>query len=155
MGAVNPLTRVCALLNRHAAQYLIVGAQAAILHGHIRTTEDVDILIPEDVQNHARVLAALSKLEDHAAAELTPQDLIENVIVKIADEVEVDVSTRAWKVSYADAIPTALHTTIEGVDVPYLDLATLIRSKDTYRDQDRVDVQLLREIARRQPKSGK
>ena len=154
MDAPNPLTRVCALLNGEAAQYLIVGAQAAILHGHIRTTEDVDILIPEDVENHARVIAALSQLEDHAAAELTPQDLVENVVVKIADEVEVDVSTRAWKVSYAAALPTALRTTIGGVEIPYLDLATLIASKDTYRDQDRVDVQLLREIARRRPVPG-
>jgi hypothetical protein len=55
-------------------------------------------------------------------------------------------------VSYAEAIPTALHTMIEGVDVPYLDLAMLIASKDTYRDQDQVDVQILREIARRHPK---
>ena len=154
MGDLNPLVKVCALLNRHGAEFLIVGAQAAILHGHIRTTEDVDILIPEDLDNHARVIAALSELEDHAAAELRPQDLVENVVVKIADEVEVDVSTRAWKVSYADAIPTALRTLIDGIEVPYLDISTLIDSKDTYRDQDRVDVQILREIARRHPKSN-
>jgi hypothetical protein len=151
MSEPSPLLHVCRLLNAHGAQYLIVGARAAILHGLDRTTQDVDILIPENVENHARVIAALSELEDHAAAELTPQDLVENVVVKIADEVEVDVSTRAWKVSYADAIGTALRATIEGVEVPYLDLATLITSKDTYRDQDRVDVQFLREIARRHP----
>jgi hypothetical protein len=147
-----PLPKVCRLLNEHGAQYLIVGAQASILHGYVRDTHDVDILIPEDSENHARVIAALSELEDHAAAELTPQDLIDNVVVKIADEVEVDLSTRAWKVSYADAIPTALRTTIEGVEIPYVDLHTLIASKDTLRDQDRVDVQILREIARRNPK---
>jgi len=152
MDAANPLTRVCALLNRHQAQYIVVGAQAAILHGHVRTTEDVDILIPEDEANHARVIAALSELEDHAAAELTPQDLVDNVVVKIADEVEVDVSTRAWKVSFADAAPTALCATFEGVEVRYLDLATLIASKHTYREQDQADVQILREIARRSPK---
>jgi hypothetical protein len=151
MSEPSPLLHVCRLLNEHGAHYLIVGARAAILHGLDRTTQDVDILIPEDLENHARVLAALSELEDHAAAELVPQDLVENVVVKIADEVEVDVSTRAWKVSYADAIGTALRTTIEGVEVPYLDIATLIASKDTYRDQDRVDVQILREIARRHP----
>jgi hypothetical protein len=147
-----PLPKVCRLLNEHGAQYLVVGAQASILHGYVRDTHDVDILIPEDTENHARVIAALSELEDHAAAELTPQDLAENVVVKIADEVEVDVSTRAWKVSYADAFPTALHTIIDGVEIPYLDLPSLIASKDTYRDQDQVDVQILREIARRQPK---
>lgn len=146
-----PLPKVCRLLNEHGAQYLIVGAQASILHGYVRDTHDVDILIPENLENHARVIAALSELEDHAAAELTPQDLVENVVVQIADEVQVDVSTRAWTVTYGDAIGTALRATIEGVEVPYLDIATLIASKETYRDQDRVDVQILREIARRHP----
>jgi hypothetical protein len=37
----------------------------------VRATADVDILIPEDLKNHARVIAALSELEDRAAAELT------------------------------------------------------------------------------------
>jgi hypothetical protein len=109
---------------------------------------DVDILIPEDLENHARVIAALSELEDHAAAELTPQDLVENVVVKIADEVEVDVSTRAWRVTYADAIGTSLKATIEGVKIPYVDLQTLIKSKNTQREQDKVDVQRLRSLSR-------
>jgi hypothetical protein len=149
-----PLPKVCRLLNEHGAKYLIIGAQALILHGYVRTTHDVDILIPEDPENHVRVLAALSELEDHAAAELTPQDLIDNVVVEIADEVHVDVSTRAWKVRYIDAIGTALRETIEGVEIPYLDIATLIASKDTYREQDRVDIEILREIARRHPPRG-
>src|SRR6266550_2321054 len=99
MSEQAPLLRVCSLLNDHGAKYLIVGARACWLHGYVRATMDVDILIPEDLENHMRVIAALSELEDHAAAELTPQDLVENLVVKIADEVEVDVSTRAWKVS--------------------------------------------------------
>src|SRR6266536_1311069 len=121
-----PLLRVCSLLNSHGARYLIVGARACWLHGYVRATMDVDILIPENLENHARILGALSELEDRAAAELTPHDLVENIVVKIADEVEVDVSTRAWTVSYADAIVTALKITIKGVEVPYVDLQTLI-----------------------------
>ena len=78
---------------------------------------DVDILVPENLQNHGRVIAALSELEDQAAAELTAQDLVQNIVVKIADDVEVDVSTRAWTVSYAHAIGTALKTTIGGVEI--------------------------------------
>jgi hypothetical protein len=100
------------------------------------------------VENHARAIAALSELEDRAAAELTPQDLIENVVIKIADEVEVDVSTRAWPVSYADAIGTSLKATIEDVEVPYVDLQTLIKSKSTERDQDKVDVKRLLSLSR-------
>jgi uncharacterized protein (DUF1330 family) len=149
MAVQDPLLRVCGLLNRHGARYLIAGAQACILHGLVRTTEDVDILIEATEENAARVIAALSELEDHAAAELTPRELLENVAVKVADEVEVDVSTHAWKVSYVDAAPTSRETTIDGVCIPYLSLDWLIASKETYRDQDRVDRARLLELRQR------
>jgi hypothetical protein len=138
-----PLLRVCSLLNQYNVRYLVVGARACWLHGYVRATIDVDILVPEDLENHGRIIAALSELEDQAAAELTPQDFVENIVVKIADEVEVDVSTRAWTVSYADAIGTSLKTAIQDVEIPYVDLKTLIASKRTQRGQDQVDVQHL------------
>src|SRR5204863_2857363 len=132
------------LLNEEGAHYLIAGAQACILHGVIRTTEDVDILIEATEENCRKVLAALSRLEDGAAKELAPQDLLENVVVKIADEVEVDVSTHAWKVSYQDAIGSALEIIIEGTKVPYLGFDSLIASKETYREKDALDIMRLR-----------
>ena len=99
MPVLPPLLLVCSLLNETGAKYLVIGGHACILHGLVRTTEDVDIVIEESEGNCELVLAALSRMADGAAAELTPRDLLENVVVKIADEVEVDVSTRAWKVS--------------------------------------------------------
>src|SRR5215213_539027 len=97
MTAPAPLLRVCQLLNDAGAKYLICGAHACILHGLVRTTEDVDILIEATEENCQRGIGALGKLEDGAARDLTPKDILENVVVKIADEVEVDVSTHAWK----------------------------------------------------------
>jgi hypothetical protein len=143
------LLRVCQLLNGTGTRYLVIGGQACILHGLVRTTEDVDILIPEDEANCHRVIEALSLMEDGAAKELTPQDLLENVVVKIADEVEVDVSTRAWKVTFADAEPQACQVEIEGVVVPFLGLDALIASKETYREQDAADRLRLMELRRR------
>ncbi len=35
--------------------------------------------------------------------------------IKVADEVEVDVSTRAWNVTFEDAFPGKLVTNVEGV----------------------------------------
>ena len=148
-----PLLRVCALLNSEKAHYLVAGARACILHGMVRTTEDVDILIEPTEENCRKVLAALAKLEDGWAAQLTPRDLLENVVVKIADEVEVDVSTHAWKISYADAIGSACHTEISGVRVPFLGLDALIASKETYREKDQADLLLLRELKARNRKS--
>lgn len=150
MPPLPPLLRVCQLLNAAGARYLIAGAQACILHGLVRTTEDVDILVEPSIENCQRVINGLSRLEDGAAAELTPQDILENVVVKVADEVEVDISTQAWKVSYADAIATAEEVEIEGVRIPFLSLDSLIASKETYREQDAWDRARLQELKRRQ-----
>jgi hypothetical protein len=134
-----PLVRVCRLLNEAGARYLVCGAQACILHGLVRTTEDVDILVEPIEDNLERVIRGLSGLQDGAARELTPRDLVENVVVKVADEVEVDVSTKAWKVAYADALPGARETVVDGVRIPFLGLDALIASKETYREQDACD----------------
>lgn len=55
------------------------------------------------------------------------------------DEVEVDVSTTAWKVTYSDAFPKARDVVIEGIRIPFLGLDDLIASKETYREQDAFD----------------
>lgn len=147
-----PLLRVCLLLNNAGAHYLVCGAQACILHGLVRTTEDVDILIQATEENCQRVIDALGRLEDGAARELTPRDILENVVVKVADEVEVDISTKAWKISYDDAIAKARETLIDGIKIPFLGLDDLIASKETYREQDAYDrarLLMLREQQRR------
>ena len=141
--STNPLLEVCRLLNEQEAEYLVVGAWAMILNGLIRATEDVDILIAENPSNYQKVIAALSRLPDKAAAELVPEDFVDNSFIKIADDIEVDVGIRAWSVTYAEAFPNAQRTTVDSVEIPYLSISDLIRSKQTHRDQDRVDLENL------------
>ena len=50
--------------------------------------------------------------------------------------------------TYAEAFPNAQTTTVKGVEIPYLSLPDLIRSKQTYRDQDRVDLENLRRLTK-------
>lgn len=143
--SLGSLLQVCSLLNKHGAHYLVIGGYACILHGLVRTTEDVDILIEENEENYLRVRDALAELSDHAAKELTVQDFVDNLVLKVADVVEVDVSRRAWKVDYASAVRDAKRRTIEGIEVPFLDIPNLILSKETYREKDLADrVQLER-----------
>lgn len=151
MAETDPLLRVCSLLNAHSAKYLVIGGHACILHGLVRTTEDVDILVEDSDENLKKVIAALSEMKGGAAKELTPRDLLENVVVKIADEVEVDVSRSAWRISFNDAIDSALHVEIDGVDVPYVDLKTLIATKETPRERDRADIVGLKRLLQQNP----
>jgi hypothetical protein len=138
------LLRVCRLLNEDGADYLVVGGFAMALHGVPRFTFDLDILVADNDDNFSRVIGALSRLPEGAAQELKPIDLKENLVVKVIDEVEVDISRRAWVVTYEEASPNALSEVIDNVRVPYIGLNDLIRSKQTHRDKDRIDIQMLR-----------
>ena len=133
------LLHVCRLLQQHKAKYVLVGGCACGLHGLVRSTQDVDLLVEPSPENLQRVLNALSELPDGAARELTVKDLEENVVVKVADAVEVDVARQAWTVDYAEAIQDAEVIEVEGVKIIYASLNALIKSKSTYREQDRVD----------------
>jgi hypothetical protein len=99
----------------------------------------VDLLIEPSAKNFQRVIDALSELPDGAARELTVKDLEENVVVKVADAVEVDIAKQAWTLSYEEAIRDAQTLDVEGVRIIYASLDALIKSKSTYREQDRVD----------------
>lgn len=134
---------VCRLLQQHNVKYVLVGACACGLHGMVRSTQDVDLLVETSTENLQRVIDALGELPDKAALELTVKDLQENVVVKIADAVEVDVAKQAWTLTYEEAIHDAQTLEVEGVRVIYASLDALIKSKSTYREQDRVDVQQL------------
>lgn len=109
----------------------------------VRSTQDVDLLVEQSPDNLQRVLDALGELPDHAARELTVQDLQDNVVVQIADAVMVDVAKQAWTLDYAEASQDAITLESEGVKIIYASIDALIKSKSTYREQDHVDRQQL------------
>lgn len=148
------LFAVCSLLNKHQVKYIVCGAFACIHYGLVRTTQDVDILIAPDPENCQRVIDALSELPDHAAVELTVKDLLENVVVKVADAVEVDISKSAWSVSYEEAIGNVEFVALEGIRIPFLSLPDLIKSKETYREKDRLDLVSLKALWARKRKGS-
>jgi hypothetical protein len=134
---------VCRLLNAAGVRYAVVGGFALALHGVIRATKDVDILLEATLENAARALQALAGLRWGIARELDPADVVAKPLTIVGDDPRVDLLTLAWSVRYADAAPHIHRVSIEGVDVPLVDLDTLIRSKQTGRLQDRADVEAL------------
>lgn len=53
---------VLAALNDAAVRYLVVGGVAVVLHGHLRTTADLDLVIDLEPDNARRAVAALAAL---------------------------------------------------------------------------------------------
>jgi len=143
------LVRLCKALNAAQARYLLIGGFAVIAHGATRFTKDIDLLVDDDPDNIARVKQALGILADNAAAEVQDSDVREYVVVRVADEVVVDLMGRACGLSYSDAIVDAETRVIDGVPIPLASPATLIRTKDTFRPQDAIDRGFLHDLIRR------
>ncbi|MEZ4364815.1 MAG: hypothetical protein R2939_00845 [Kofleriaceae bacterium] len=59
---VGRVERVCAALEAAAVRYLIVGGVAVVLHGYLRTTADLDLIIGLDADNASRAMTALGAL---------------------------------------------------------------------------------------------
>ncbi len=142
-GTDNRVLRVCRLLNRHRVRYVIAGGVAANLHGAARATKDIDVLVPADSKNMARLLDALAELPYRLAAELDPDEIAHKPITIIGDDPRVDVLTVAWRVTFDKAYPRRIVRRIAGVRVPYLGLRDLVRSKQTGRPQDLADLERL------------
>src|SRR5205823_478128 len=85
------LAKVCRRLNELGARYVVIGGFAIILAGLPRTTGDVDLLIATDLENEALVYKALEILPDKAVLQLKPGEVSEYGVVRVADEIVVDL----------------------------------------------------------------
>ncbi len=140
------LARICAELNRLGARYVVVGGLAIIQAGYSRTTDDIDLLVETTPANEARVIEALLILPDRAIAELKPGEIGQYGVVRVGDEVMVDLMKSGCGVTYAEAILDAAFVTIEGVSIPFASPRTLWRMKQTVRAKDAPDKLYLRQL---------
>jgi hypothetical protein len=130
------LAKLCASLNAQGALYLVVGGLAMNQQGFLRATEDIDLLLEKSRDNQERVLKALEVLPDKAVREVNANDLEEYVVVRVADEIVVDLMLSACGVTYAEATGEIETKFIQGVPIPFASANLLLRMKQTYRDKD-------------------
>lgn len=140
--------RICSRLNAERAKYVVIGATAMQLWGSSRATRDVDILIEPTVSNARRVLRALSRLGFGLASELLAEEIVRRPVTIVGDTPSVDIFTRAWNLTWADASKRVTTFDVEGVPIPAASIDDLIASKRTGRTQDAADIEVLEEIRR-------
>ena len=127
---VEDLARICRALNDAGARYVLIGGFAVIARGGARTTKDIDFLIDASPENVARVKQALRILEDKAVDDVADDDVARYAVVRVADEVVVDLMAIACGVDYAAAAADVELLSIGGVDIPIASLQTLIKTKE-------------------------
>ncbi len=134
-----------AAFNENGVEYLIVGAHALAVHGHIRATKDLDVWVRPDPMNAPRVMRALrafgAPLHDLSELDLVQPGLIFQIGVP---PVRIDIVTEIDGVDFADAWPARIATRFGDQAVAVLSRAHLIRNKRaTGRTQDLADAEWL------------
>jgi len=135
------LTRLLATLHRHGVDYVVIGGVAVQVHGHRRTTMDLDLMPEPSLENLERLAAALEELEAQ------PRDMAQGETqASVADPERLataavlpPLSTRHGALHILNepkgARPfdqlrgAALMVEVEGIEVPIVALDDLLRMK--------------------------
>ena len=139
------LAALCRELNQRGARYVVIGGFAIIAAGLPRVTGDIDIIVAADRENEAKVFAALSTLPDNAVRELKPGELQQYNVIRVADEILVDLMRSAGCIEYEEAARDVVVREIQGVPIPFASPRLLWRMKTvTHREKDAADLVFLR-----------
>jgi hypothetical protein len=96
-------------------------------------------LIDASPENQRRVREALMGLPDQAVRDMADDDLERYAVVRVADAFVVALMKAACGIAYTQASQQIEPVEIDGVAIPFASPELLLRTKDTYREKDKVD----------------
>lgn len=139
------IVRVLAELARHRVEYALIGGAAMALHGFPRMTKDIDLLLPRDARNNARLLKALAALRSSLSLEVIPdkETLDAGFSTSAEGELGIDLLYAAASRTFDDYRRHIVERELDGVPVKVLDVDGMLLSKQTDRPEDIPDVQRL------------
>lgn len=89
--------------NTHDVEYIVVGAHALAVHGHVRATKDLDVWVRPELDNATRVIAALrafgAPLQDLSESDLAVAGTIFQIGVA---PIRIDVITTIDGVEFGE-----------------------------------------------------
>ncbi len=138
---------VAAAFARHKVDYLFIGKSGAILLGYPAVTQDVELFLPKDPVNAARVLAALFALG------FAISKLIRRKILQGADFVQLKNGPFDLDLVHApdgiESYSAAKNRSVVQDGFPVAKLRDIIASKRASgRQKDLLDIDLLEEFRR-------
>ena len=143
---IEDVIAVCRWLNEQNVQYILIGGFAVILHGGIRGTKDIDLLVEPSEDNIKKIKKALSHLPDNAVALIQDNEVEQFTVVRIADEIVIDLMAKACGIDYEAAKGEVQFAEVEGVKIPVAKKEMLIKMKKTFRPSDKADVNCLMDL---------
>ena len=131
--------------NAQGVEFLIVGAHALAVHGHVRATKDMDVWVRPDAENAKKVFRALKEfgapLQDLTEADLANPGTVFQIGLP---PLRIDVLTAVDGIGFDEAWSSRLMTRFADQPAPVLSREHLIRNKRASgRAQDLADVEWL------------
>lgn len=119
-------------------QYALIGGTAMAVHGFSRATKDIDLLLPVDADNNARLLQALTTLPGSANAmpALRREWMDKGHSTALEGEIFVDLLYVAASQSFESLKSHVQTVMLEGVPVVTLDVDGMLLTKKTTRETD-------------------
>jgi acylphosphatase len=144
------MVRVLRAFEREGLQYVLIGATAMGLHGLVRATEDLDVIIratPENVERLKHAFRAAYE-DDPNVEEISAADLLGDYpavrYYPPSGDLYFDVMTRLGDAASFETV-AAETKEVEGIRVRVATPSALYRlKKDTVRALDRQDAEALR-----------
>lgn len=150
MSTPDQLLELLRRLQRNGVRYILVGGHAVRLQGFLRATEDIDLLVPFDEINGRKLIDSLSFLE--SASELDPQWFTQQANepdiqnIRVADQLVIDILFAANGETF-DSLQGHIQTlSLDGLEIPVLDIEGLLKTKTGYREKDQLDRQMLEKL---------
>jgi hypothetical protein len=137
------LVRICRWLNDRGAEYIVIGGMAMLRLGFTRATEDIDLLVGNSPANEALVIDAIAQLEDHAAREIQPGEIARYEVIRVADELVIDLMGKACGITYEQAKDRVDWQEVGDVRIPFASSALMLELKRSVREKDVLDRQFL------------
>jgi len=129
--------RILRALAENGVDYVLIGGLAVQTHGHVRTTNDADLIPAPDPANLERLAATLRSLDARVLnpgqedteidAGMLPRATIWQFVTRDGG-IDVMHEVPGGR-PYADLSKRALHVRLGEVDVPVVDLDDLIQMK--------------------------
>ena len=136
---------LCALLNAHDVDYVIVGAYALAFHGAPRYTGDIDILVRRDAKNAKQVLDSLNEF-GFGSLGLNIDDFTspDKVIQLGISPVRIDILTSITGVSWDEVKNGRIKGSYGDVTIYYIGQQEFVANKLAIgRKKDLADIEAL------------
>jgi hypothetical protein len=126
-------------LSSFQVEYVLIGGAAMALHGFPRMTKDIDLLLPVDSANNARLLHALATIEDNKEAleKLKPEWLDQGYSTALeGGEISIDLLYVAASLPFDKLRQHVKSIVLNGISVVTLDVDGMLLTKKTDREED-------------------